>query len=177
MSIVVNAISILNQPKEYLSKIDAEAYRHGQELLSGSSIGEHTRHFIEFFQCLLAQARDQQCINYDKRLRNKLIESDPEHALQEIETIQSLLKEWINSGITQRTCKIESSLTISNLSVVSTTIERELLYNIEHTIHHLAIIKIGLKNLPTPIPVSNNFGVANSTIAYRKQISSSLVNK
>ena len=45
---------------------------------------------------------------------------------------------------------------------------RELLYNLEHCIHHQALIKVAvLKN--ENLKVDANFGVARSTIEYRKQ--------
>jgi len=50
---------------------------------------------------------------------------------------------------------------------VDTTFNRELLYAIEHTVHHMAIIKIGmLLNYPN-VTVPENFGVAESTIQYK----------
>jgi hypothetical protein len=45
---------------------------------------------------------------------------------------------------------------------------RELLYNLEHCIHHQALIKVAVLQNPT-ILLSENFGVAHSTIEYRKQ--------
>jgi hypothetical protein len=49
-------------------------------------------------------------------------------------------------------------------------IERELMYNIEHTIHHLAIIKIGLNAVAPQIALSEHFGVAPSTIRHKQNI-------
>ena len=44
----------------------------------------------------------------------------------------------------------------------------ELIYNLEHSIHHQALIKVAvLKN--SAIQLSENFGVAKSTIEYRNQ--------
>ncbi len=45
---------------------------------------------------------------------------------------------------------------------------RELLYNLEHSIHHQALIKVALFN-STHIKISESFGVAPSTLEYRKQ--------
>jgi RNA-binding protein YhbY len=45
---------------------------------------------------------------------------------------------------------------------------RELLYNLEHSIHHQALIKVAiLQN--NSIIIDENFGVAHSTIEYRKK--------
>jgi hypothetical protein len=43
---------------------------------------------------------------------------------------------------------------------------RELLYNLEHCIHHQALIKVALLDMPH-ICISDTFGVAPSTIQYR----------
>ena len=52
---------------------------------------------------------------------------------------------------------------------VESTLDRELIYNIEHAIHHMAMIKIGLKVLAPELHLPENFGVAPSTIRYRHQ--------
>ena len=51
---------------------------------------------------------------------------------------------------------------------LDTNYDRELLYNLEHCIHHQALIKVAvLQN--DAIVIDANFGVARSTIEYRKQ--------
>ena len=44
---------------------------------------------------------------------------------------------------------------------------RELSYNIEHAIHHMALLKVAVKQTLTYISLPENFGVASSTIRYR----------
>jgi RNA-binding protein YhbY len=52
--------------------------------------------------------------------------------------------------------------------LIDTNYNRELLYNLEHCIHHQALIKVAvLQN--DAITIDANFGVARSTIEYRKQ--------
>ena len=51
---------------------------------------------------------------------------------------------------------------------VKTNYFRELLYNLEHSIHHQALIKVAvLKN--KNIQLCPEFGIAKSTIEYRTQ--------
>jgi len=47
---------------------------------------------------------------------------------------------------------------------------RELQYNIEHAIHHMAIIKIAIGACFTEVELPANFGVAYSTVRYQKQL-------
>ena len=52
--------------------------------------------------------------------------------------------------------------------LIETNYNRELLYNLEHCIHHQALIKVALLQSES-ITVDANFGVARSTIEYRNQ--------
>jgi len=45
---------------------------------------------------------------------------------------------------------------------------RELAYNIEHVIHHMAIIKIALRQHFEEVTIPENFGIAPSTAKYLK---------
>jgi EAL domain-containing protein (putative c-di-GMP-specific phosphodiesterase class I) len=48
---------------------------------------------------------------------------------------------------------------------VSTTFFREIIYNAEHAIHHLALIRVALRVMKLDI-VGDDFGMAYSTIKY-----------
>ena len=50
----------------------------------------------------------------------------------------------------------------------TTNYYREIAYNLEHTIHHMALIRVGLRELGD-IAVDDSYGVASSTLKYRKQ--------
>ena len=51
-----------------------------------------------------------------------------------------------------------------------TYVDRELLYCLDHAIHHQAFIKIGLKELQIADLVEDDFGVAYSTLRYRASL-------
>ncbi|HEX8061527.1 MAG TPA: hypothetical protein VF473_11360, partial [Cyclobacteriaceae bacterium] len=51
-------------------------------------------------------------------------------------------------------------------STVETTYYRELVYNLEHAVHHMAVIKIAIRST-TLIDIPVDFGVAAATIKYR----------
>jgi hypothetical protein len=128
--------------------------------LSNASIGDHTRHIIELFQCLENQY-ESGIINYDKRERNIQIQTDTDFAIQQIVFIQNNLDKKDKKVLLQQ--KIEGYEIQTNSNYY-----RELLYNFEHCIHHQALIKVAVLQYET-ISLNENFGVARSTIEYRNQ--------
>lgn len=140
-----------------LPQLNRQHYTYTQGLLGNATIGQHTRHIIEVLQCLEAGYK-QGCVNYDLRQRDITIENDPQIAINALHTLQQQLP------IADR--PIEVHLLHSN-QVISSSYYREILYNTEHTIHHLALIKVALRHLQLAI-TDDTFGVAYSTIAYRQ---------
>ncbi len=127
--------------------------------LGNSTIGQHVRHIIELWQCCLS-GYEKGRIDYINRVRNLQIEADPTIAIDALEEIQiSLNKPDIQLQV----------LTEGNFKVHS-TYNREILYNIEHTIHHLAIIKVALLELGLVGKIDANFGMAYSTIKYKESL-------
>lgn len=156
-------INYLSQTRGYLEEISTSDYTQSIPQLSNSTIGKHTRHFLECYQCLLTQYSAGH-ICYDNRPRNQEIETNPSAALQ------------LLNDLTQQISDLDVSLPLqlrTNLSkdkLIPTTINRELLHNYEHTTHHLALIRVGLNLLKADIAVDENFGFANSTIEHSKKV-------
>jgi hypothetical protein len=150
----------LNELSELLSQLSNEDFSKPCPALSNSSIGEHTRHVIEMFQCLEKQY-DLGVVNYDKRKRDQYIQTDTLFAIQSIDLILNQLDKPNKFIQLQQFIDGEEILIESNY-------HRELLYNLEHCIHHQALIKVAILQLEN-ILVNDNFGVACSTIEFRKQ--------
>jgi len=155
---------IVHSLSQALLLCEAEQYSMPLPLLSGATLGEHTRHVIEFFQCLQMGAASGE-IDYGKRERNRRLETDKEYALAAFGAIQQHLP------VCEKACLLQNETKSDwpELAVQSGYF-RELVYTIEHAIHHMAIIKIGLKSLH--IDADHDFGVAPSTIEYRTQCAS-----
>ncbi|WP_338378854.1 DinB family protein [uncultured Flavobacterium sp.] len=143
-----------------LTNLDTSSYTFCHSELSNATIGEHTRHIIEMYQSLINNY-EIGIINYDKRERNLSIQTDVEYAINCIKTIVNNLEKPNKELILQQGI---DKLVYS----ISTNYERELLYNLEHSIHHQALIKVAVLKNPS-IQLSENFGVAKSTIEYRNQ--------
>lgn len=161
--------SLLQDAKEYLEQISDSDYSKQLEVLSGSSIGQHTRHFIEFFQCVVSGGLPNQdgktIINYDKRKRDACIECDTLHVISLLDTLEH---EISGVDLKQEVWLAHTDYSSGNMNLIPSSIERELFYNVEHTIHHFALIKIGLQHLTTVVHLPAHFGVAPSTLAFRK---------
>jgi len=150
----------LDELIELLNQLSQEEYSKSNFELSGASIGEHTRHIVEMFQCL-NRNYDSGIVNYDKRERNALIETNTNFAVQMILDIKNCISKDNKS--------IELQQIIDGNAVhIQSNYFRELLYNLEHCIHHQALIKVAILK-SEKITVDSNFGVARSTIEYRKQ--------
>ncbi|MEO0470135.1 MAG: hypothetical protein AAF206_10980 [Bacteroidota bacterium] len=149
----------------YLERLDTAIYTRPLELYAGSSIGQHTRHFIEFFQCLIRQAPSG-IINYEARQRDERIEQDPVFALACIDQIETRLHK---PEVPQKlVLEMNYSIEANNPIQTPTCFEREVIHNIEHAIHHLALIKIGLRRVSPELQLRSSFGVAPSTIRFQQ---------
>lgn len=135
------------------------------ESLGNSSIGQHLRHTLEFFICL-EQGAERGVINYDKRSHDKLIETDRNIALGTIAKIT----EFVQSQPENRLLKLEVGYDLNRevYASVDTNVLRELVYNIEHAVHHMAIMKIGIREAAPYVKLPFDFGIAASTIRYQE---------
>ena len=150
----------LNELESLLQQLSNHDFTSPCKGLSNSTIGEHTRHIIEMFQCLENQY-DHGVVNYDRRNRDYKIQSDTHFALQCIDDIKKQLEK------DNKKLLLEQIVDEEELHIESNYL-RELLYNLEHCIHHQALIKVAVLQLEH-LQIDADFGVARSTIEYRKQ--------
>lgn len=155
-------IEIINQLIDLLNDLDQVVYRDSLRPLHYSTVGQHVRHIVEFYQCLL-QSQANGLVNYDARERNIQIEVDKDFTIALLEAIKKQLN-LLNSDYP---LSLKTQFGADEAVDVPSSFYRELAYLIEHTIHHLAIIKIGLNEMYPEIKMPQNFGVAHSTIRFR----------
>ena len=150
----------LEELKDLLNQLSNKDFALPILYLGNSSIGEHARHIIEMFQCLL-NSYESGLLNYDDRKRNNSIQTDTNIAIQSLDDI-------INSIEKNNKNIVLKQLLFKNYTEIETNYFRELLYNLEHCIHHQALIKVAVFQLED-IQLTENFGIAPSTIEYRKK--------
>lgn len=158
--IVNSTVTHLNQLKQVLQLLSKDQYAENLALLGNSSIGKHTRHIIEFYTCLL-NGIPIKSVNYDKRERNLELETSLAFSLEKLESIRDTVSSidsdsrlWLNFEYGE------------NAGVVDSSLHRELVYNIEHTVHHLAIIRIAISHYYSAITLPAEIGFASSTIKH-----------
>lgn len=163
-SLFAAACSILSQLEVLVQELSDGEYRAPADILHSATIGQHVRHTLEFFICLQNGVATG-LVNYDARAHNRDLETARELALTTLQAVKRFLGEqpprdelWLAS---------DYSAHLDEPVRIVTNFQRELAYNIEHAIHHMALIRIGLKEIAPHLRVPRNFGVAVSTLRHQ----------
>ncbi len=156
--------NILSQLTDLVHQIRESDFVRPAETLSYSTVGQHLRHTLEFFICF-EHGFEKGLINYDKRAHDKLIETDKFVALNAIKRILKFV-----NNVDDKALKLEVGYDLERETflTIDTTATRELVYNIEHAVHHMAIMKIGIREIAPYIQLPPDFGIAASTIRYKE---------
>jgi hypothetical protein len=170
MNVPQACTQILDQLGDLVRQIEESDYVKPSEALSRSTIGQHLRHTLEFFLCF-QQGYEVGVVNYDKRAHDKLIETDKFIALGAIQRIN----DFVSTLNTERKLFLEVGYDLQKeqFETVATNSMRELVYNIEHAVHHMAIMKIGIREVAAYITLPFDFGIAASTVRYKETVSKS----
>ena len=91
MTLHTSAQKLLNELGDVISQLTPDQYNQPLEVLSDSTIGQHIRHTLEFFICLI-DGRNNSEINYDQRKHDNVIETDLNIALSVIDSIDDFLQ-------------------------------------------------------------------------------------
>jgi hypothetical protein len=151
------------QLSEALLQLQDAEYSQPSRILFNASIGQHTRHIIELFLCL-EHGYENGVVNYEKRKRNRDIETDRQFAIGLLKSIYQQMDKPNIDLVLEADDYDEEMFTVS----IPTNYYREIAYNLEHTIHHMALIRVGINEVAS-IVLPDEFGVAYSTIKYREQ--------
>lgn len=155
-------IDIIEQLSDLLEDLDNVVYKESLSPLHYHSVGQHVRHITEFYLCLLKGYETGE-VNYDARQRDLRIEVDKDFTLEVLRNVINHL----NLYQQDKQLILQTAFGLEEAMEISSSFFRELTYLIEHTIHHLAIIKIGLNEVYPEIQIAPDFGVAYSTIKHR----------
>ncbi|HEX8288857.1 MAG TPA: hypothetical protein VF556_12725 [Pyrinomonadaceae bacterium] len=141
-----------------IGKIEDKFYR--QKANGTGSIGGHFRHNLDFINAFLNGIQKGK-IDYHQRERNLRIEENRLYAIKRIAftvcKLRSLSAESLRQKISIRS-EIDESLWLKSSAM------RELEFLHSHTVHHYALVAEKLAFFG--VKVSNNFGVAPSTLKF-----------
>ncbi|CAN5462235.1 hypothetical protein BH11BAC2_BH11BAC2_19780 [soil metagenome] len=159
--LLASTIQVFEELNDTLSQLDDNVFATSSQHLNGSTIGQHVRHIIELYQCLEA-GYEAGIVNYDNRKRDLRLQTEIKFAESTLSEIIAML------GREEKPMLMETALgTDDGFTMISTNYYREVVYNLEHTIHHMALIRVAIQEL-TPLILSASFGVAPATLKFRK---------
>ena len=162
--LVLAAQDVLVQGLELLFNLEDRTYSRVAGTPYNASIGQHYRHVLEHFRCLLGGARGGE-INYDARERNPRIETEVGYASIATCDVLRGLKAY-REEMLERECRVVQSVAYGagRPSAIASNVGRELAYCTGHAIHHYAIVRLICSELEISVPAE--FGFAPSTLKH-----------
>lgn len=156
-------MNVIQQLSQILRQLDNASYTRPLSLLNGSSVGQHTRHVIEFYRCLLGGVAVG-IVDYDARERDLSLETSIETSLASLTTIMQEIETMDKPEVS---LLLAVNYGQAEKSFVHTNFLRELVYLVEHSIHHYALMRVGLQTYFPNVSIPDDFGIAYSTIQHR----------
>lgn len=161
MEIIKNSNLTLSQLGELVNSLSQDEFTLKLNILNGSTVGQHIRHIIEFYVEFI-DGYETGVVCYDNRKRNLDFETNQSLIISKLNDIISTLGEF---DLTQD-LKIKSNHGLNELeeTISNSSVMRELVYALDHTVHHLAIIKIAIQVEFSHIELNKDMGIAPSTL-------------
>jgi hypothetical protein len=150
----------LDQIAALLLEMPASVYTAPVATHVSGTVGEHVRHCLDHVSALLSSDASS-TLSYDLRRRGTAVESDPGAALQQILRLKAALDRWSTRSLDEP-IRVSSLIDASGASIAGwSTLGRELVFVLSHTIHHQATMAalLALHGVAAP----EGFGYAPST--------------
>ncbi|MEZ0540327.1 DinB family protein [Fibrella arboris] len=179
MSLKSASTDSLMQLADLIGQLSDADYARPLPVLSGNTIGKHIRHIVEFYELLIRSVATAQRearsgmpdhgvpapLNYDRRQRDLQLETDTDETLRRISRIDRAIS---RIDLNQPLC-LEADLSVAGSEPVQipSTVARELLYNVEHAVHHMALIQVAVRHEFPAVELPDHFGVAYSTVQHQ----------
>ncbi len=157
-------IQLLAQGADLLQRLGPDRYAVPVKTCFNSSAGGHFRHVIEHGQAVVVGLKTG-VIDYEGRARDRLIETQVDHASEVLGRLQRELAELTDGAVEDRGLAVRSE-TVPGQEM-ATTLARELEFLISHTVHHYALITVIVGEQGVEAP--RGFGMAPSTMKYQQE--------
>jgi uncharacterized damage-inducible protein DinB len=155
-------IEVLSQLKRLIQHCDTIYLK--DPLSQHAGIGQHVRHVLDHYRAFV-QGLDQQCVDYNLRTRNSAEENDPAIAALSIDELIQWMKN-LETAPYKITVISEISLHEQQSEAITSNAERELLYLINHSIHHMAYASLLASSKNVFVP--RDIGLAPGTATYER---------
>ncbi len=165
MKIKTATVDLIEQLLLVLEKMNKDEYSQKLLTFNDTSIGQHIRHIYEFLECLLYHKKND-ILCYDDRKRNLELESSLTAILEKM----FFLKNELMKQTSDYPIQVKHFLGNKGDVIVSSSFNREILFVFDHTIHHIAIIRIGIESELPHIKLPEGFGFTPSTIRYHNSV-------
>lgn len=139
--------------------------KDADQLFIEQRIGKHIRHILDHFDAVLAGLKTGR-IDYNQRQRESLAERDRNAAHIRLSVIRD---NWPSAVQLRQPVKVISEVAFdhSYSEVFDSSLARECLYLVNHTIHHVAYVKLLLAHAGTVLPA--NIGIAPATASFERR--------
>lgn len=159
MNAIDSLHGLLDQMRSLIERIDDESYTAPARGRSGG-VGGHVRHCLDHVSAFITGTRTGLCA-YDRRTRGTAVETCRRAALSRILDLDADLLR-IDCDLLELPVDVETQVDTSATFLVTTsTVGRELMFVISHTIHHNALIAHLLDE--RAIDMGPRFGLAPAT--------------
>lgn len=166
-------IATLDQVETVLDHLDSLPRPQREAMFTASRTGTHLRHIYDHISALLEGVKDGKkdgvdkgLVDYNRRHRNSVEERDVESSRKRLAFLRSQLRHWLQTSATVTVVsEIDCTETINQQ--FESSVEREMLYLINHTLHHLAYVSLALTHAGLELP--SHIGLAPSTASFLRE--------
>jgi uncharacterized damage-inducible protein DinB len=155
-------IDSLQQLELIFDLMNALPDQETKNIFSRTSVGRHFRHIYDHF-IAFEKGLEAGVVDYNKRNRESLIELDPHASARQLSI---LIQSFSQLDLKNNPLKVLSEIDcfVTESTKIDSNTHRELLYLINHSIHHAAHIKLLLQLNGIELP--DLIGLAPSTASY-----------
>ena len=157
---------LVRQIDTLIQRIPDAQYQQALTVFNGSSLGQHFRHILNFYECVVQGGQGER-IDYARRQRDPRIETETAYA----RTAYATMLQGMDTLDEGQAIDVVGDFhaQANERPALPSSIGRELMYAFDHAVHHLALIRIGLAELGLTEADDHQLGVAPSTVRHRQQ--------
>jgi uncharacterized damage-inducible protein DinB len=150
----------------FLRRLDPARYGAKAPELGLDSIGRHVRHVLDHYRTFLC-ALDRPVLDYDDRRRDTDVEVDLAAALDALRALRAGLAALPAEDRPLRVCHTPRIAGRDGpKATVESTLARELVFLVSHTVHHLALVAVLARR--HGVRPAAAFGVAPATLRHHE---------